>query len=93
VNIKNLSKHNVRAVEALLDKTLKKIFSKVDLHYEEWDINRVSFEKVKKSPKLKTLKKLSIEYDNYFKVAESLNIRKKINPKYIWFQNLFEANQ
>lgn len=93
MNIKNLSKHNVRAVEALLDKTLKKIFSKVDLHYEEWDINRVSFEKVKKSPKLKTLKKLSIEYDNYFKVAESLNIRKKINPKYIWFQNLFEANQ
>ncbi len=90
-NLTSHNSHNVKVVEALLDENLKKIFAKVDLHYNEWDLNIVAFEEVIKSPKIKRIKKLSEEYDQLFKIAESFGVRKKINPHFTWFKNLFNT--
>lgn len=96
MSLRNLTKHNTKAVEALLEKTLKKIFALVDLHYHEWETDIVAFEKVKElmetvSPKsLRLIKILSKEYDSIFDIAVSLKVRDDINPNFILFKNLFE---
>lgn len=89
--MKNLAQQNTKIIENMLWKTLKKMLFKVDLHLDEWDVTTVSFQMVRQSPKFKTLKKLSTEYDSLFNIAEAFKVRYKINPNFILFKDLFNT--